>query len=402
MKHIDFSNTVELSVPRGGIPDVTHEDLSEMFSVLGRCSGPFAVDTERAMGIRYSNRAYLVQIKRADSPIFLLDPVGIEDRLDRLRALMDDEWILHAADQDLPSLRELGLKPKSLFDTELAGLILGFERVSLQSMVAEVLGYALAKEHSADDWSKRPLTGEMRAYAALDVELLHELREKLLAMLHSANRYEWFAQECREVLLRPAPAKPRQPWRKTQRKLEIDDRRALEMLSRLWAERDRIAQIRDVAPGKVIPSAVLGEIARRKPRSFSDLANSVPLRRRILQRDVKYWWNAVNSAWKVSGENLPELSAKDTKNPFPQPYKWEHVNPNAARRWKAVRGCVLARAEELGIRQEVLLKPAIQKQLAWEGWSGGSDLEEKLHAYGARPWQTEQLAARIMDSFSGN
>ena len=141
-----------LDVPREGIPDVTHEDIDDAVAALTAGHGPFSIDTERAMGIRYSARAYLVQIRREGAGTFLIDPVGIEDRLGPLaEALAADQWILHAADQDLPSLREIGLNPPDVFDTEVAGILLGLERVSLQAEIAEILGYGLAKEHSMAD-----------------------------------------------------------------------------------------------------------------------------------------------------------------------------------------------------------------------------------------------------------
>ena len=180
----------------------------------------------RAMGIRYSARAYLVQIRREGAGTFLIDPVGIEDRLGPLaEALAADQWILHAADQDLPSLREIGLNPPDVFDTEVAGILLGLERVSLQAEIAEILGYGLAKEHSMADWSQRPLGPELRAYAALDVELLLELRNALMSMLRAAGRLEWLHEECEEIRLRE-PKPPRaQPWRKAARQVGVRDRR---------------------------------------------------------------------------------------------------------------------------------------------------------------------------------
>ncbi|WP_459984624.1 ribonuclease D, partial [Mycobacterium avium] len=148
---------------------------------LDRGRGPFAVDAERASGFRYSNRAYLIQIRRAGAGTALIDPVS--HGADPVRALRpvaevlgSDEWILHSADQDLPCLAEVGMRPPALYDTELAGRLAGFERVNLATMVERLLGFGLAKGHGAADWSKRPLPAEWLNYAALDVELLIELR----------------------------------------------------------------------------------------------------------------------------------------------------------------------------------------------------------------------------------
>ncbi|XCB30018.1 HRDC domain-containing protein [Arcanobacterium hippocoleae] len=270
-----------LDQPSGGIPEVINTDFFDAVKRICAGTGAFAVDTERANGIRYSNRAYLLQIKRESDEIFLIDPVGIENQFPQLAQVMQGEWILHAADQDLPCLAELGLVPEKIFDTKVAALLLGFEHVSLQALTAQILGYALAKEHSAADWSMRPLSPQMRNYAALDVELLHPLKDELTKMLRSSGRYEWFLQECEEIRLRIPPEPKKQPWRKTANRVEIEDRRALAMLENMWWVRENIAKERDIAPSRLINSTILGELARRKPRSRADVVRSPLLRRKI-------------------------------------------------------------------------------------------------------------------------
>src|SRR5690625_3393591 len=172
-----------LSHPAEGVPEVsaTPGQIDAAAQKLAGGRGPFAVDAERASGFRYSNRAYLIQIKRAGAGTVLIDPVGSgEDPAVLLRpvaeVLDDDEWILHAADQDLPCLAEVGMWPKALYDTELAGRLAGFDRVNLAAMVQRLLGLGLAKGHGAADWSKRPLPADWLNYAALDVEVRSEER----------------------------------------------------------------------------------------------------------------------------------------------------------------------------------------------------------------------------------
>lgn len=388
-----------LDVPREGIPDVTHEDIDDAVAALTAGHGPFSIDTERAMGIRYSARAYLVQIRREGAGTFLIDPVGIEDRLGPLaEALAADQWILHAADQDLPSLREIGLNPPDVFDTEVAGILLGLERVSLQAEIAEILGYGLAKEHSMADWSQRPLGPELRAYAALDVELLLELRNALMSMLRAAGRLEWLHEECEEIRLRE-PKPPRaQPWRKAARQVGVRDRRALGMLAALWDARDGLAKDRDLAPERVLPSKVMAELAARKPRSRSDVERSPLLQSRIRRKDVDVWWAAVEGAWALDGDALPERQFHEGGAPYPAVRNWERTNPQAAQRWRVVRTAVLARADDLGIRQELLLKPAYQRELAWEGWAHPEQIPILLAALGARPWQIENVGQAIVSA----
>lgn len=115
-----------LLTPADGVPElaVTSDQILAAAELLVSGHGPFAIDAERASGFRYSNRAYLIQIRRAGAGSVLIDPVNHgEDPLMVMAPLADvldtDEWILHAADQDLPCLAELGMVPPQLYDTEL-------------------------------------------------------------------------------------------------------------------------------------------------------------------------------------------------------------------------------------------------------------------------------------------
>ena len=121
-----------------------------------------AVDAERAHGFRYSQRAYLIQLRRRGAGTHLVDPIAFGEPADLRNlgeAIAGAEWVIHAASQDLPCLHEVGLTPVTLFDTELAARLLGYPRVALGTMIEELLGVRLLKEHSASDWSRRPCPG---------------------------------------------------------------------------------------------------------------------------------------------------------------------------------------------------------------------------------------------------
>src|ERR1700761_1789979 len=212
--------------PTEGIPDlsVSVREIEAAARLLDRGHGPFAVDAERASGFRYSNRAYLIQIRRAGAGTVLIDPVSHgADPLQALRPVADvlgqDEWILHSADQDLPCLAEVGLRPPALYDTELAGRLAGFDRVNLATMVERLLGFGLAKGHGAADWSKRPLPIDWLNYAALDVEELIELRAAIAGVLDEQGKSGWAAQEFDYLRTAGAretsPAARRDRWRRT-------------------------------------------------------------------------------------------------------------------------------------------------------------------------------------------
>lgn len=221
--------------PADGVPEVsvTARQIGAAADQLAGGRGPFAVDAERASGFRYSNRAYLIQIRRAGAGTVLIDPVGAgEDPAALLRpvaeVLDDDEWILHAADQDLACLAEVGMWPKALYDTELAGRLAGFDRVNLAAMVQRLLGLGLAKGHGAADWSKRPLPADWLNYAALDVEVLIELRDAVAAELADQGKTDWAAQEFNHLRITDfATTTRRDRWRRTSGIHKVRDRRGL-------------------------------------------------------------------------------------------------------------------------------------------------------------------------------
>src|SRR4029077_14302979 len=125
----------------------------------------------------------------------LVDPIGFDSLAPLQEALAGAEWMLHPASQDLRCVTEVGLSPVVLFDTELAGRRLGYPRVGLATLVETLLGYRMKKEHSAADWSTRPFPVSWLEYAALDVEVLLELREVLAGELSEAGKEEWARQE---------------------------------------------------------------------------------------------------------------------------------------------------------------------------------------------------------------
>lgn len=383
-----------LNEPSGGTPPLlsTPGDISAAITELSRGTGPFAIDTERAHGIRYSNRAYLIQIKRTGGGLHLIDPINAGDFMaDLAEVLASDEWILHSADQDLPCLAMEGLRPPALFDTEMAALLLGEEKTSLQGLLDQELDIQLAKEHSNSDWSARPLAPELLAYAALDVELLIELRDKLLERLEKAGRADWMRQECEHIRLAPPKPEKVDPWRKIATAAKVKDEQKLAIVRELWNVRDDLARAEDIAPGKIIAQKAFVDLVAHLPESKKRLSGHSAFRRRSSKKYVDPIWEAIRAGAKsqdLPPRRLPTTGIPDTRY-------WAKLNPDAAKRWDVLRPVVLERAEEMGLRQEVLLKPAIQKQGAWDGWSTLTEATHVLSDAGARPWQIEELAPAL-------
>ncbi|MFJ4807230.1 ribonuclease D [Streptomyces longwoodensis] len=388
--------------PREGIPPVIADEagLAEVVAAFAAGTGPVAVDAERASGYRYGQRAYLVQLRREGAGTALIDPVACPDLSALGAALRDTEWVLHAATQDLPCLREIGMVPTRLFDTELAGRLAGFPRVGLGAMVEGVLGYVLEKGHSAVDWSTRPLPEPWLRYAALDVELLVDLRDALEKELDRQGKLEWAHQEFAAIAAAP-PAEPRKdPWRRTSGMHKVRRRRQLAVVRELWEARDRIAQRRDVSPGKVLSDAAIVEAALALPANVHALAALSGFGHRMGRRQLEQWQAAVDRAKALPEAQLPQ-QGQAVAGP-PPPRAWADKDPAAAARLSAARTAVSALAEELSMPQENLITPDTVRRVCWEPPQGvtADSVAEALVSHGARPWQVELVTPVLVTALS--
>ncbi|MGK4186700.1 HRDC domain-containing protein [Rothia koreensis] len=388
-----------LNTPAGGVPPVTDTSagLARVAEMLQSHTGPVAIDTERASGIRYGQRPFLVQIKRGNSPIALIDPEAFGDLSIINEALRGSEWIIHACTQDLPSLRMVGMNPDSLFDTELAGRLAGLDRVSLGAMTEELLGYSLAKEHSAADWSTRPLPEPWLVYAALDVELLADLREAVIDLLHAQGKMEWAREEFEAICQAPEPEPKPDPWRKTKGIRQVRSVKQLTALRNLWYERDRVAQRKDLAPKKLLPDSALIGAAKTMPRSVPELQKIPGFHSKHMRRESVRWVRAIRDA--ASGQDeVPFTVPSDS----PPPVKaWASKRPEAAEVLRDAKDAVADLAELHEVPQENLLTPEHLRRLAWEHpVASPEQIADHLTEYGARAWQVGLVTPVLTPVFS--
>ncbi|MER8009954.1 ribonuclease D [Streptomyces sp. NPDC094149] len=388
--------------PREGIPPVVADAdaLAEVIAAFAAGTGPVAVDAERASGYRYGQRAYLVQLRREGAGTALIDPVACPDLSGLGEALSGVEWVLHAATQDLPCLREIGMMPTRLFDTELAGRLAGFPRVGLGAMVEGVLGFVLEKGHSAVDWSTRPLPEPWLRYAALDVELLVDLRDALEKELDRQGKLEWARQEFAAIAAAP-PAEPRKdPWRRTSGMHKVRRRRQLAVVREMWQTRDRIAQRRDVSPGKVLSDAAIVEAALALPADVQALMALNGFGNRMGRRQLEQWQAAVDRAKSLGESQLPAPGQPVTGPPPPR--AWADKDPVAAARLSAARAGVSALAERLNMPQENLISPDTVRRVCWEPPKAvdAETVAAALAGHGARAWQVEQVTPVLVAALS--
>lgn len=424
---------VLLKEPRGGVPDVidTPAQFYEMVERFARADGPVAADAERASGYRYGQQDWLVQFKRTGAGIALVDPVALArhkvDWTPFNEAVGDAEWIIHDSLQDLPGFVEIGLAPQALFDTEMAARLLGCQRFGLAACTERFLGVTLAKEHSAADWSYRPLMRDLRDYAALDVEVLIELRERMLAQIKAQGKQEWARQEFSYLLAKGTAPKeePSEPWRHTSYISKLShDRRGLAVVRELWEERDRQARELDIAPSLLLTDSAIIKAAVAKPRNNRQFASIRVLNERVrmhvggerdkmferyapLQRKVKpsVWKDAILRALALPPEQLPSPSGEGRdgadigKAPRSLKY-WRFHHPDRYELLEKCRARLNQIAQDTGTTSDVLLRPQIVRNLCWQAGEGvplgtAGQVGDFLLRQGARQWQAQLVAGAL-------
>jgi len=391
------STAVPLLAPANGIPPVVDTDqrFEATLSQLAAGRGPFAVDAERASGYKYSARAYLIQIKREGGGLHLIDPIPFGPNhkffLELNTLLQSDEVILHASTQDLPCLRELGINPTNLFDTELGGRIAGLPRVGLGPLLESLMEVSLAKEHSAVDWSQRPLPQDWLNYAALDVELLIDLRNRMYEILENSKKLKWALEEFQSILNAPAPPPRVDPWRRTSGMHKIKKRDQLAIVRALWMVRAEIAQEVDVAQGRLLSDAAIVEIATKaidKPiankKALEKVLRPLGLRARWMENSAT-WISAITDALALPESEWPPVRTDTDALP---PLKiWRERFPQKYAPLTHAKANIQSKANELVIPFENLITPEYVRRICWNAPKSG--VATALLALGARPWQIE-------------
>ncbi|MGX9791093.1 HRDC domain-containing protein [Mycobacterium sp. MMS18-G62] len=394
-----------LLAPRDGVPElaISTGEIARAAELLASGTGPFAVDAERASGFRYSSRAYLVQIRRAGAGTVLIDPVNHgRDPVTTLapvaEVLTTDEWVLHAADQDLPCLAEIGMKPTKLYDTELAGRLAGYDRVNLAAMVQRLLGLQLTKGHGAADWSKRPLPHDWLNYAALDVEVLLDLRHAIAAVLEEQGKTDWAAQEFEYLRTYEATPTRRDRWRRTSGIHKVRNPQALAAVRELWQTRDQIARRRDIAPGRILPDSAIINAATVNPDTVEKLTALPVFGGNRQRRSAQVWLDALARA-----RTADPPQAQEPSNGPPPASRWARRKPEAAVRLDAARAALAELSQRVSVPAENIVSPEVVRRLMWD-WQPVEDIaaavEEFLRDAQVRLWQRELVVPVLAEALS--
>lgn len=393
----------------------TPTEFVQAAQALSSGRGPYAIDTERASAFRYDDRAFLIQIYRRDAGTFLFAPEGHRPELTAALApvVNNAQWIVHAAGEDLASLALLGLRPTTLFDTELAARLVGFDRPNLGAMVHHVTGIELEKGHGREDWSSLPLPKDWLDYAALDVAYLHDLAEALTEQLDQRGFLPYAEEEFAHLVttrsVAPAEAKT---WRELKGISAVRSPAGLQLAKSLWQVRDGLARQRDVSPGSILQNQVLVEIAKTVPTTPGDLSRvrGFPSRQR---HATSLWFGHIENALDEPSEYWPTRAKRDPNTP-PSKGNWERNHPESWQFYVQTRDLIAEKAAQLGMSPEHLLAPPTLRAVVWQTAAEREEADEarwqvmvrdtdyavrRLLSAGARQWQAELVAPLLFAAF---
>ncbi|MCU1529860.1 MAG: ribonuclease, partial [Frondihabitans sp.] len=266
------------------------------------------------------------------------------------------------------------------------------------AVVEELLGIHLAKEHSAADWSTRPLPQSWLVYAALDVELLVDLRDAMYEVLAEQEKVEIAEEEFEATLHRDAKPARQDPWRRTSGLSTLRGQRALGLVRELWEARDEYAREVDTSPGRLLPDSSIIAAVKNAPTSKRDLGAMKEFVGRASRTELARWWAALERG--RASTDLPSLRGPSTDT-LPPPRSWIDRAPEADARYKAARPRLLHMSEAMSIPVENLLTPDHLRRVAWDvpDVIDVDHIGDALRQAGAREWQIAATAATIVQAF---
>ena len=347
-----------------------------------------ALDCEAAGFHRYSDRLCLLQLS---TPVqdYILDPLGFDPH-DLLQPTLEDpdvEVVVHGADYDLRLLdRDLGIRPRGLFDTQAAAALVGEPSLGLAALLERHFGVRLSKKYQRADWARRPLPDDMLEYAASDTRHLIELADLLEERLLALGRHEWAREEFRELeRIRWEDDAGEDPVVRVRGARDLGPRE-LTALREALAWRDRVARERDRAPFRIIADASLLEAVRKQPRSVKELAQIKGMNPGLARSE--------GPALVAEMERVERLPASELV-PYPrrQPNGRGRPPPEVeelAERLKVARN---RRAVELGIDRGFLVSNSVLTEIAWER---PRSLDALRAVQGVKDWQVEAVGSELL------
>jgi ribonuclease D len=347
-----------------------------------------ALDTESDSFYHYIEKVCLLQITDGQGPVALIDTLVLSD-LSPLCPLMANrgiEKVLHGAENDVALLRrDFRWEFASVFDTQVAALLLGRDRTALDTLLELDLGVRHFKGPQRSDWSRRPLAPEQERYAAEDVRHLVQLRDRLLEKLAERGRDSW-AREEGEAMAQTLPAPAREPANFLHAKGSADlSPRELAVLRELFSLREDWARRADLPLFKIAGDEALVALATQRPLDVRSLSRVRGLSARLKERRAPEVLAAIRRGAEAPEDQLP-------RRPL---FRRQRMPRDASRRIGLLKSWRAGAAERAGISVGLLLPQRLIERIALDG---PASLEALGAVPGIRRWRVEAFGPSILEA----
>jgi ribonuclease D len=312
-----------------------------------------AVDTEFMRSQTYYPKPALVQVNDG-SGNYLIDPLKIEDFTPLREVLLDQgvAKVLHSCSEDLEVFQTLlGAIPHNIFDTQVAAAMSGYGfSMGYANLVGQVLNVDLPKAETRSDWLQRPLSQAQVLYAAIDVEYLLVVAEKLREQLEASGRLSWLEEDSERLVSQLAGAQDadtfylrvKSAWRLKPVELAV--------LKALATWREAVAQARNVPRNRVLKEHLLVTFAQQKPEHVGQLRKYEGITERMIRADGATIIQLIQDALASDPATWPQSLPK----PLP---------PALTSLMKCLKARVQKLADELQLAPECLLRKKDYEQL---------------------------------------
>jgi ribonuclease D len=367
----------------------TTDDV-ERFSASIAGTRQLALDTEGASFHKFVDRVYLLQVStREKSAVIDPLPIGTPKALGALVEDANVEVVFHDADYDVRLLQQdYGWHIRNIFDTRIAAQLLGFKAFGLAALLDKYFGVTLDKKHQRADWSMRPLTPDMLAYAAQDTMYLLELRDRLHDELERKGRLGWAREEFARLEGTRWEAEDAATGFMRIKGARDLNRRELAIFRELVTWRDALAKQLDRSTFRVVGNESLLEAARSRPADAKALLSVKGMPRGIAERHSADILDAIQRGEAVPEADLPK---------FPRAPRWDK-DPDFDARVSALRTVRDAAAHRLELDPGVLCS---RERLEAIARKAPATLDELAAMPELRKWQVAELGEAVVKALAG-
>jgi ribonuclease D len=267
------------------MPAFTFVDQPDRIAAAFGAESIIGFDTEFMRERTFFSQLCLVQLSTREQ-IYCVDPLTDSDMSGFWLGIDRCLWVLHSGRQDVEVVYQTaGFMPSSIFDTQVAAALLGFQpQMGYAGLIKELFDVDLAKSHTRANWTTRPLPEEYLQYAAEDVEFLLPAYDELANRLDQVGRLEW-ARSDSQLLLDATlyDIEPNNAFARLKGARNLRGRRrsaAIELAA--WREMEALK--RDRPRQWIMRDAVLIDIAYKQPQRVAELSTIPDLPPKLLQR----------------------------------------------------------------------------------------------------------------------